>query len=96
MNILAINPGHNASAALVRNGILEYFIEEERLSRHKYDGNPFMAMLEAMEYEIDVLLLGGTTTEFHSLPWTGEDAYSALVRKNTLKLKFIIWGMNII
>jgi len=92
LNILAINPGHNASAALVRNGILEYFIEEERLSRHKYDGNPFMAMLEAMEYEIDVLLLGGTTTEFHSLPWTGEDAYSALVRKKYPKVKIYNLG----
>jgi len=87
MNILAINPGHNASAALVKNGELVYFIEEERLSRHKYDGNPFAAMLEAMEERIDVLLLGGTSIEFPSLPWTGEDPYSALVRKKYPKVQ---------
>ena len=33
MNILAINPGHNGSTALVKDGILEVYIEEERFSR---------------------------------------------------------------
>jgi signal transduction histidine kinase len=32
-NILAINPGHNGSAALVSDGEVKYYIEEERLSR---------------------------------------------------------------
>ena len=42
---MAINPGHNGSVALVVDGKLEYYIEEERLSRQKYDGNPFRGML---------------------------------------------------
>ncbi len=29
MNVLAINPGHNGSAALVADGKLEVYIEEE-------------------------------------------------------------------
>jgi carbamoyltransferase len=81
MNILAINPGHNGSAALLIDGKLKFYIEEERLSRTKYDGNPFRGILEALKYGIDAIILGGTQQNFPQLPWTGEDPYSALVRK---------------
>ena len=81
-NILAINPGHNGSAALVSDGVLMYYGEEERFSRMKYDGNPFRSMLQIlMNNQIDEIVLGGTTPQFSQLPWTGEDAYTALVRK---------------
>jgi carbamoyltransferase len=82
LNILAINPGHNGSVALLENGELIYYAEEERLSRQKYDGNPFRAIVEACQMtKIDVVVLGGTSAEFPSLTWTGEDPYYALVRK---------------
>jgi carbamoyltransferase len=81
MNILAINPGHNGSAALLVDGEIKFYIEEERLSRTKYDGNPYRGILEAIHHGIDIIVLGGTHPEFPSLPWTGEDPYSALVRK---------------
>ena len=87
MNILAINPGHNGSAALLVDGELEFYVEEERLSRSKYDGNPLMGMLEALKYGVDVLVLGGTSPEFSKLPWTGEDAYTALIRKHNPDVK---------
>ena len=88
MNVLAINPGHNGSAALVVDGKLEYYIEEERMSREKYDGNPFRAMLYLMQhYPIDYLVVGGTGQENHELPWTGESSYIALVRKFNPKVK---------
>jgi carbamoyltransferase len=81
-NILAINPGHNGSAALVSDGEVKYYIEEERLSRMKYDGNPFRGMIDIMQrWPIDELVIAGTGQEDHKLPWTGEDAYTALVRK---------------
>ena len=81
-NILAINPGHNGSACLLVDGEVVYYAEEERLSRMKYDGNPFRAMLECLQsYPVDELILGGTSPEFSKLPWTMEDAYTALVRK---------------
>jgi carbamoyltransferase len=47
-NILGINPGHNGSACLVSDGELKYYLEEERLSRMKYDGNPFKSMIDIM------------------------------------------------
>ena len=81
-NILAINPGHNGSAALVSDGEVVFYCEEERLSRMKYDGNPFRAMTHIiLNNKIDELVIGGTSSEFAQLPWTGEDAYTAFVRK---------------
>lgn len=81
-NVLAINPGHNGSAALTSDGNIIYYIEEERLSRMKYDGNPFRSMIHVLlSLPINELVIGGTTNELHQLPWTGEDSYTALVRK---------------
>ena len=92
MNILAINPGHNGSAALLVDGDLKFYIEEERLSRQKYDGNPFKGMMEALRYGVDILVLGGTHEEFPRLPWTGEDPYSGFLRKFNPNLQVINVG----
>ena len=87
MNILGINPGHNGAAALLVDGELEFYIEEERLSRSKYDGNPLMGILEGLKYNIDTLIIGGTSNDLPQLPWTGEDPYGALVRKHNPNVK---------
>jgi len=92
MNILAINPGHNGAAALLVDGELKFYIEEERLSRNKYDGNPFAGMMEALKYGVDILVLGGTSEQFPQLPWTGEDPYSGFLRKFNPKLQTINVG----
>jgi carbamoyltransferase len=85
---LGINPGHNGSTALVVDGKVELYIEEERLSKLKYDGNPFLGIMEAIKLgPIDEIVLGGTSPEFAKLPWTGEDPYSALVRKHYPNVK---------
>ena len=95
MNILAINPGHNGSAALVKDGKLEVYIEEERMSRVKRDGNPYKAMIWLMQkYTIDFLVIGGngSDTERHFLPWTGENSYEALVRKFYPRVEVLSFG----
>lgn len=92
MKVLAINPGHNGAAALVVDGEVKFYVEEERLSRSKYDGNPFMGILEALKYGIDILVIGGTHPELPQLPWTGEDPYSALVRKHNPQVKIFNVG----
>lgn len=92
-NVMAINPGHNGSVALVSDGKLVYYLEEERLSRQKYDGNPFRGMLDIMkDYTIDELIICGTGQETHKLPWTGESAYGALVRKFNPDVKIMHAG----
>ena len=81
-NIMAVNPGHNGSVALTVDGELVCYIEEERLSRQKYDGNPFRGMLDIMkDHHVDEIVIAGTSSELATLPWTGEDAYTSLVRK---------------
>ena len=92
MNILGINPGENGSAALLVDGKLEFYIEEERLSRSKYDANPLMGILEGLKYGIDVIVLGGTSPQHPKLPWTGEDPYSALVRKHNPNVQVLNLG----
>jgi len=81
MKILGINTGHNGSAAYVVDGELQWYIEEERLSRHKYDGNPFRGIIEAAKSGIDILIIGGTCPERPGVEWTNEDVFTALVRK---------------
>ena len=95
MNVLAINPGHNGSAALVVDGKLELYIEEERMSRMKQDGNPYKSMIWIIQkYRIDALILCGTGSEPEKspLPWTGETSYAALVRKFYPNVKVIAFG----
>lgn len=96
LSILAVNPGHNGSATLLVDGEIKYYIEEERLSRMKYDGNPFRAMLyEMKDHPIDILVVGGTSSQhIGTLPWTGENAYEALMRKHYPKTKVIIASDN--
>ena len=94
MRILAINPGHNGSAAYLVDGELEWYMEEERLSRQKYDGNPFRGIEIAIQSGVDVLVLGGTSPEYPSLPWTGEDPYTAMVRKHNPNVETLVVGNN--
>ena len=71
-NILGIHPGHNSSAALISDGKLVYFLEEERLSRAKRDANPYRVIINiCSKYKIDEIVIGGTNdpTERHALPW---------------------------
>jgi carbamoyltransferase len=92
-NILAINPGHNGSAALVSDGELIFYGEEERFSRMKYDGNPFKAMLHALtNFVVDEIVIGGTTTQLPQLPWTNENPYAALARKFNPNIKITLMG----
>lgn len=87
-NILGVNPGHNGSVALLVDGELVYYMEEERLSRQKYDGNPFRGIIDILsKWHVDELIIGGTTTELEKLAWTGENSYTALVRKFNPKVK---------
>lgn len=89
MWLLGINTGHNGSVALFHDTELVFYIEEDRLSRMKYDGNPYLGMEMAFEYtdHIDFLILCGTRNAFGKMPWTGEDPYTCYVRKKQPKHK---------
>ena len=92
-NVLGINPGHNGSAALVSDGKLVYYLEEERLSREKRDGNPFRTIIDiCSKYKVDKLVIGGTNdqSEYNLLPWNQESPYVSLVRKYYPNIK-VVW-----
>ena len=83
-NVLGIHPGHNGSSALISDGKLVYYLEEERLSRSKRDGNPFRTMVDILsKYKIDEIVIGGTNDnkENQTLPWTGENLFYSIARK---------------
>lgn len=83
MWILGINIGHNGSTALFNDNKLVFYVEEERLTRQKYDGNPFAGIDLAFTYTdaIDYLVICSTSNGFPKAPWTGEDIYTSAVRK---------------
>lgn len=84
--ILAIARGHNAGACLLKDGKIVFAIEEERLSRKKYDGGPFAAMVKTLDYtnKIDYLVVAHTQTLEDSagrVDFTGDDIYTGMARK---------------
>jgi carbamoyltransferase len=97
-NILGITPGHNGSVALVSDGELVFYLEEERLSRIKYDGNPLKGILYILsKYKIDELVITGVRQEFIPHvppPPKSQDIYSHLIQKFQSKLKTTPFWQN--
>jgi carbamoyltransferase len=77
--------GHNAGVCLLKDGEVVFSIEEERLSRVKYDGGPFASILKILNYtdKLDYMVFshtspldGAGTVEF-----TGDNIYVGFARK---------------
>ena len=83
MKIAGISRGHNASVCLINDGEVEFYIEEERLTRSKYDGAPFKGLLFLKEYagEVDYIAVSHTYTFEPPMDWTQEDLYMGFARK---------------
>lgn len=84
--ILGISRGHNAGVCLLKDGEIIFAIEEERLSRTKYDGGPYATMIKVLEYtkEIDYLVISHTQSLDETagrVDYTGDDVYTGLARK---------------
>jgi len=85
--IVSCARGHNASTTLMVNGEIVFYLEEERLSRFKYDGAPLMGLLKVFDYvdHIDHLVVCHTHRHGPILDWCGDDLYSGLIRKISKK-----------
>jgi carbamoyltransferase len=84
--IAAIARGHNAGVCLLKDGEIVFSIEEERLSRQKYDGGPYASMMKILEYtdKIDYLVIAHTQRLNETagrVDYTGDDVYTGLARK---------------
>jgi len=84
--ILGISRGHNAGVCLLKDGKIVFAIEEERLSRHKYDGGPYAAMIKVKEYtdRVDAVVISHTQSIEETagkVDYTGDNVYTGLARK---------------
>ena len=84
--IAAITRGHNGGVCLLNDGKIVFAIEEERLSRQKYDGGPFASMVKILDYtdKLDYLVIAHTQPLKETaarVDFTGDDVYTGLARK---------------
>jgi carbamoyltransferase len=83
--IAAIARGHNSGVCLLKDGELVFSLEEERLSRAKYDGGPFATMVKILDYtdKLDYLVIAHTQPlqEAGRVDFSGDDVYTGLARK---------------
>ena len=84
--IAGIARGHNAGVCLLKDGEVVFAVEEERLSRQKYDGGPFASMVKILEYtdKLDYLVVAHTQKLLETagrIDYSGDDVYTGLARK---------------
>lgn len=84
--IAGITRGHNGATCLLKDGELVFYIEEERLSKKKYDGGPLAGMLKIKEYtdKLDFLVIAHTNSlelSAGKIDFTGDDMYTGFARK---------------
>ncbi len=81
--IVSVARGHNGSTTLLVDGKVVFYLEEERLSRFKYDGSPLLGLQKVFDYvdHIDHLVVCHTHRHGPVLDWSGEGAYQGWVRK---------------
>ena len=84
--IAAISRGHNGSVCLLKDGEVVVNLEEERLTRFKYDGAPLACINLIKKYtdKLDYLVIVHTTRlEQHNfkMDYCGNDPYFGMARK---------------
>ena len=83
--IAAIARGHNSGLCLLKDGEIVLSIEEERLSRNKYDGGPYACMTRILDFtdKLDYLVVAHTQplNEAGHCDFSGDPIYVALARK---------------
>lgn len=84
--IAGIARGHNAGICLLKDGEIVFAIEEERLSRQKYDGGPLASMVKILEYtdKLDYLVISHTQSLYETagkIDYTGDDMFTGMARK---------------
>jgi carbamoyltransferase len=84
--IAGIARGHNSGICLLKDGEIVFSIEEERLTRAKYDGGPLASIVKILEYtdKLDYLVIAHTQSLAETagrIDYSGDDVYTGLCRK---------------
>ena len=66
-NILGINTSHNGSVCVLKDGKVDFFLEEERITRLKHDNYPLETLkFISQNYKINQISLSGLLNHFDS------------------------------
>lgn len=88
-NILGINTSHHGSVCLLKDGEIELYIEEERLSLEKYDRKPLKSLIHILNnYHINEVAIGSLEDQFNS----NHEVYICLIQKYNPKAIFHFLG----
>ena len=81
--IAGIARGHNGGVCLLKDGEIVFSVEEERLSRFKYDGAPLASMTKILDYtdKLDYLVIAHTQPDESRLDYSGDTIYAGFARK---------------
>jgi carbamoyltransferase len=84
--IVGMARGHNSSVCLLKNGEVVFYIEEERISRLKYDGTPLRALELVKKYtdRVDAVAIGHTDNTVPRADWCPGNIYVEFLRKHRL------------
>jgi carbamoyltransferase len=67
MNILSIHYGHDSSACVLKDGEVCFYFKEERFSREKRDGVPFISIKKCLEnFNDEITHIIITSTEYNT------------------------------
>jgi len=82
MNILGFNPSHHGSACLIQDGKIKYFVEEERVTRKKYDAYPFKSIIDIIQnHTIDYIAWATPSIKYPSSSTEGRSYWQTLINK---------------
>ena len=90
--IAGITRGHNAGVCLLRDGEIIFSIEEERLSRQKYDGGPFAAMKKILDFtdKLEAQILDIQSKCNYFVPQFIVDEYIRLEVESFIKYNYLL------
>jgi len=81
--IAGIARGHNSGVCLLKDGEIVFAIEEERMTRQKYDGGPYRSLIKILDYtdKIDLLVIAHTQPDVSRIDFRGGDICTGLAQK---------------
>jgi carbamoyltransferase len=89
MKVLGLNLSHNASACLINNGEIVYFLEESLLSRIKHDRNIDCLLKFFANQSIDTIIWGAENTYYGDILKNKEEEILLKCDLNNIKVKKI-------
>lgn len=95
MNILGFNPMHHSSICLLQDGKIKYFIQEERITKVKYDSSPFKSFINILQnFKIDYITWGSPSIYFDTCTHNNTPYWKKLAKKFSPNVKEFDFSNN--